>query len=97
MMDLSDTPREPLEGSSNLMDDVPKMTVSPLLDTREPRRSGRIVKIPDQFMFLVETVSNEHDLDPSDYNETISNKDSKNWQSAIKVWMMSISWNYIIL
>ena len=76
--ELSDTPREPLEGSSNPMEDIPKTTTSSLLDTQEPRRSGRIVKASDRFMFLGEAISDELDLDPSSYNEATSDKDSKN-------------------
>ena len=47
------------------MEDVLEITISSLIDTREPRRSERIVRAPDQFMFLGETVSDELDLDPS--------------------------------
>ena len=39
---LSDAPREPLEGSYNSMEDIPEITISLLLDTREPRCSGRM-------------------------------------------------------
>ena len=76
--ELSDTPKEPLEGSYNPMEDVPKTIASPLLDPRELHHSGRIVRVPDQFMFLGEVVSDEHDLDPSSYNDAIFDKDSKN-------------------
>ena len=81
---LSDTHRESLEGSSNPMENVPKITVSSLLDTREACCSERIVRAPDRFMLLGEIVSDEHDLDPNSYNEAISNKDLKNWQSAMQ-------------
>ena len=67
------------------MENVLETTASSLLDTREPRRSGRIVRVLDQFMFLGEAISNEHDLDPSSYNEANSNNDLENWQNAIKV------------
>ena len=67
------------------MEYVPKTTILPFLDTREQRHRGRIVKAPDQFMFLGEMVSDEHDLDPSNYNKAISDNDVKNWQSAVKV------------
>ena len=67
------------------MEDVLETTQLPLLDTLELRRSWRIVKAPDWFMFLIEFVSNEYDLDPSSYNEDISDKDLKNWQSDMKV------------
>ena len=36
-------------------------------------------------MFLEDDVSDKLDLDPNSYNEAIFNKDSKNWQSVIKV------------
>ena len=78
LRELSDTPIEPLEGSSNLMEDIPEITTSPLLDTRESCRSGRIVRALDRFMFLGEAVFDEHDLDPSNYNESIYDKDSEN-------------------
>ena len=41
--ELSDTSRDPLEGNYNPMKDVSKTTPS-CLDTREARRSGRIVR-----------------------------------------------------
>ena len=58
----------------NSMKDVPEITVLPLLDTRESRRSERIIKLPNQFIFLGKVVSDEHDLDPSSYNEAIFDK-----------------------
>ena len=60
-------------------------TDSSLLVTRESRRSGRNIKVPDWFMFLGEVVFDEYDLDPSNYNEVIFDKDSKNWQYAMEV------------
>ena len=47
------------------MEDILEITTSSLLDTRNPRRSERIVKALDQFTFLEEVVSDEHDLDPN--------------------------------
>ena len=88
--ELSNTPREPLEGSSNPMDDAPEITTSSLLNTRDPRRSGRIVRASDRFTFLGEFIFDVLDLDPSSYNEAISDKDSKNWQNAMKVEMESM-------
>ena len=76
--ELSYTPREPLEGSSNSIEDVSEITISPLLNIQEPHRSGKIIKAPDWFMFLEEVVSYEHDLDPNSYNKAIFNKDSGN-------------------
>ena len=78
LSELSDTPRKSLEGSSNPMEVVPKTTTISLLDIRELCHSERIVKAPDQFMFLGEVVSDEFDLDPSSYNETIFDKDLEN-------------------
>ena len=51
--------------SSNLMEDVSKTTTSSLLDTREPCDSERIIRIPNRFMFLVEAIIDELDLDSS--------------------------------
>ena len=66
------------------MKDVLETTASLLLDTREPHHSGRIVKASDRFTSSAEALSDELDLDPNSYNEAISDKDSKNWQSAMK-------------
>ena len=76
--ELSDTLRQSLEGSFKPMKVVLETTTSPLLDTQQPRRSGRIVRALDRFMFLGEAVSDEYDLDPNSYNEAISDKDSEN-------------------
>ena len=75
---MSDTLREPLEGSSNPTEDVSKTIASPLLDPRDPRRSGRIVRALDQFIFLGDVVFDKLDLDHSSYNKAISDKDSRN-------------------
>ena len=75
---LSNIPTEPLEGSFIPMKDIPETPDSPLLDTLEPLHSGKIVKAPDRFMFLREAISDKYNLDPSSYNEAISDKDSKN-------------------
>ena len=40
-----------------------------------PCRSGRIVKQPNQFMYLGKsftTILKEHEIDPIDYNDTMS-------------------------
>ena len=76
--ELFDTPIEPLPESSNPVQDIPNITPSPPLDTLEPHRSGRIARASDKFMFLREPVSDKHDLNPSNHNEAISDKDSKN-------------------
>ena len=46
-------------------------------------------------MFLGEVVSDELDLDPISYNKAIFDKNSRNWQSAIKVEMESMYSNHI--
>ena len=83
LRELSDTLREPLEGSFNLMEEVPETITSSVLDTQEPCRSGRIIRAPGQFMFLEEVESDELDLDPSSYNEAISDKDLKIQQCTL--------------
>ena len=82
---LSDTPIKPRVGSSNPMQEIPNTIASPLLDTLKSRRSGRIVRASDRFMFLWEVVSKKYDLDPINYNKDISSKDSGNWKSVMKV------------
>ena len=69
--ELYDNSIELLKGNSNSMEDVLEITISLLLDTREPHRSGRIVKTLDWFMFLGDVVFDKHDLDPNSYNMTI--------------------------
>ena len=63
--ELSDTPIELLKGRFNPIENVLKITTSPLLDTLEPRCSGRIVRALDRFMFLGESICDEYDLDHS--------------------------------
>ena len=46
-------------------------------------------------MFFVDIVSNEYDLDSNSYNEVNFEKDSENWQSAIKVKIESMCFNHI--
>ena len=50
---VSDTHIELLEGSSNPMEDAQETPTSSLIDTRDLHCSGRIVKAPDRFIFLV--------------------------------------------
>ena len=44
---------------------------------------------------MKKAVYNELDLDSNNYNKTIFDKDSKNWQSAMKVEMESIYSNHV--
>ena len=66
------------------MKDILETITSPLLDIWEPRHSGRILKETDRFIFLEESICNEYDFDPNSYSEAISDKDSENWQCAMK-------------
>ena len=57
---------------------IPNPVVTPV-----PRRSGRIVRPPDRFSFLgesYETISEELEQDPCNYNEAINDIDSGCWQ-----------------
>ena len=54
------------------------ITSLPLLDILESRHSGRIIRDPNKFIFLGESVFDEHYLDPSSYNDAIFDKDSEN-------------------
>ena len=62
------------------MDPVPTISISSTLMTH---CSGKVVKQPDQFMYLgesFETILKEHEIDPIDYDETISDVDAHLWQ-----------------
>ena len=93
--ELFDTHRELLEKSSNPKVDVSKITTSPLLDTQEPRCNERIVRAPDQFIFLGVAMFYEYDLDPNSYNEAIFDKDLRNWQSTMKIETESMNSNHV--
>ena len=77
------------------MEDIPKTTISPVLDTQELHHNGRIVKVHDRFIFLGEVVSDERDFDPSSYNEVIFDKHLRIWKNAMKVEMESMYSNHI--
>ncbi|XXG53670.1 hypothetical protein AAC387_Pa03g1732 [Persea americana] len=67
---------------------IPNPVVTPV-----PRRSGRIVRPPDRFSFLgesYETISEELEQDPCNYNEAINDIDSGRWQEAMKAEMESM-------
>ena len=52
-----------------------------------PRRSGRIIREPDRFMFLgeaFEAVSENSESDPTSYEEAMTDSDSGHWVKAIK-------------
>ena len=59
------------------------VSIIPISHTPMPCHSGRVVKQPDQFMYLgesFETILEEHEIDPIDYDETISDVDAHLWQ-----------------
>jgi hypothetical protein len=63
-----------------------------------PRRSGRVVRQPDRFMFLGESfdkVPDEHETDPCNYNEAIQNKDADFEQKAMISEMESMYSNQV--
>ena len=52
-----------------------------------PRRSGRVVRQPDQYMFLGESyerIPDELDAELVTYNEAFQDKDIELWKKAIK-------------
>ena len=54
------------------MDPIPTIPIS---RTLMPCHSGRVVKQPDQFMYLgksFEAILKEHEIDPINYNEAMS-------------------------
>ena len=56
--------------------------------TLVPRRSGRIVREPDRFMFLgeaFEALSDNLESDPTSYEEAMANSDSSHWVKATKL------------
>ncbi|XXG53381.1 hypothetical protein AAC387_Pa03g1479 [Persea americana] len=72
---------------------IPNLVVTPV-----PRRSGRIVRPPDRFSFLgesYETIPEELEQDPCNYNEAINDIDSGRWQEAMKAKMESMYSNQV--
>ena len=77
------------------MDLVPTIFVS---STLMPRRSGRIVIQPDRFMYLGESFKSfpeEHEIDPINYDETMSNVDVHLCQKAIEANLKSMYSNQV--
>ena len=63
-----------------------------------PRRSGRIVKQPERFMFLgeaFEAVSENSESDPTSYEEAIADSDSSHWVKVMKIEMESMDSNQV--
>ena len=55
-------------------------------ETRVPHRSGRVVTQPERFIGLRE-IPVDPEIDPSNYNEAIQDKDVTLWQITIKTKM----------
>ncbi|KAH9679431.1 hypothetical protein KPL71_026128 [Citrus sinensis] len=52
----------------------------------EPRRSGRVTRLPARYMLLGETymaISDEHVQDPTSYNEALIDRDVEFWKKAM--------------
>ena len=52
----------------------------------EPRRSGRVTRLPARYMLLGETytaISDEHVQDPTSYNEALIDRDVEFWKTAM--------------
>ncbi|XP_057965365.1 uncharacterized protein LOC131155923 [Malania oleifera] len=63
-----------------------------------PRRSGRVVHQPDQYMFLGESydrIPDELDTEPSNYYEALQDKDAELLQKAMKSEMESMYSNQV--
>ena len=63
-----------------------------------PRRSGRIVREPDIFMFLgeaFEAVFENSESDPTSYEEAMADSDSSHWVNAMKTEMESMDSNQV--
>ena len=73
---------------------IPVTQVSPPLVTstqeiRVPRHSGRVVTQPEHFIGQGE-VQEDPEIDSSNYNEAVQDKNVTLWQSAIKTEMKSM-------
>ena len=64
----------------------------------EPRRSGRVTRLPARYMLLGETytaISDEHVQDPTSYNEALIDKDVEFWKKAMNQEMESMYSNKV--
>ncbi|XP_074562593.1 uncharacterized protein LOC141819132, partial [Curcuma longa] len=65
---------------------APRVTSDTQIQT-VPRRSGRVVRQPDRYMFLGESsdfIPGEHEPDPLTYDEALQDKDADSWHKAMK-------------
>ena len=66
--------------------------------TLMPRRSGRVAKQPDQFMQLGESfkaILKEHEIDPIDYDEAMSDVNAHLWKKAMEAELESMHSNQV--
>ncbi|KAH9753635.1 hypothetical protein KPL71_015142 [Citrus sinensis] len=64
----------------------------------EPRRSGRVTRLPARYMLLGETytaISDEHVQDPTSYNEALIDRDVEFWKKAMNQEMESMYSNQV--
>ncbi|KAH9697148.1 hypothetical protein KPL71_023495 [Citrus sinensis] len=64
----------------------------------EPRRSGRVTRLPARYMLLGETytaISDEHVQDPTSYNEALIDRDVEFWKKAMNQEMESMYSNKV--
>ena len=67
------------------MDPIPTIPIS---RTLMPCHSERVVKQPDQFMYLgksFEAILKEHEINHIDYDKTMTNVDAHLWKKAMEV------------
>ena len=67
------------------MDPIPTIPIS---RTLMPCHSGRVVKQPDQFMYLgksFEAILKEHEINHIDYDKTMTNVDAYLWKKTMEV------------
>ena len=72
------------------MDPVPTIPISSAL---MPHHNGRVVKQLDRFMYLgkpFEAILKEHEIDPIDYDEAMSDVDAHLWQKYMEVELESL-------
>ena len=67
--------------------------IIPVSSTMMRCHSGRVVKQPNQFMYLgksFEVILKEHEIDPIDYDKVISDVDAHLWQKSMEVELESL-------